>query len=197
MGDAAVRAGQSVDRNDGSTPTLLWLLRDPVAVPQVVVAPLRALVQRIGPHVDEVDPIIIGAEDQLDPQKLVAELVGLGYRREAQVEHRGEVAVRGSIVDVFPSTGDVPIRIDLWGDEVERLSTFTVNDQRSAIDLAEVEIFPCRELLATDDVRRRAAEPRRRAALGQGAVGSARRWPAFRWNGVVAALADRGRTSPV
>ena len=54
-----------------------------------------------------------------------------GYRREDQVEHRGEVAVRGSIVDVFPSTADAPVRIDLWGDEVDRLTEFSVDDQRS------------------------------------------------------------------
>ena len=81
----------------------------------------------------------------------------LGYRREYLVEHRGEVSLRGSIVDVFPSTADVPVRIDLWGDEVDRLSEFSVHDQRSTADLAEVEIFPCRELLPTDDVRARAA----------------------------------------
>ena len=46
----------------------------------------------------------------------------MGYRREYQVEARGEVAVRGSIVDVYPSTADHPVRIDLWGDEVDRLS---------------------------------------------------------------------------
>ena len=72
------------------------------------------------------------------------------------MEHRGEVAVRGSIVDVFPSTADAPVRIDLWGDEVDRLTEFSVSDQRSTVDLAEVEIFPCRELLPTDEVRERA-----------------------------------------
>jgi hypothetical protein len=80
-----------------------------------------------------------------------------GYRREYQVEHRGEVAVRGSIVDVFPSTATAPVRIDLWGDEVDRLSEFSVADQRSTIDRSEVEIFPARELLPTDEVRERAA----------------------------------------
>jgi transcription-repair coupling factor (superfamily II helicase) len=43
--------------------------------------------------------------------------------------------VRGGIIDVFPSTADVPVRIDLWGDEVDRLTAFAVNDQRSSIDL--------------------------------------------------------------
>jgi len=136
----------------------LWHLQDPDHSPRAIVAPVRALVQRLGPHVDEVQPIIVGREDQLDPQQLVADLVAAGYRREPQVEHRGEVAIRGSIVDVYPSTADAPIRIDLWGDEVDRLTEFTVNDQRSTIDISEVEIFPCRELLVTSDVRARAEE---------------------------------------
>ena len=51
--------------------------------------------------------------DQLDPVDAVRRLVEVGYRREPQVEHRGEVARRGSIVDVFPSTTDAPVRIDL------------------------------------------------------------------------------------
>ena len=55
----------------------------------------------------------------------------MGYRREYQVEHVGEVAVRGGIVDVFPSTSELPVRIDLWGDEVDRLTTFDPGDQRS------------------------------------------------------------------
>ena len=57
---------------------------------------------------------------------------------------------------MFPSTADVPVRIDLWGDEVDRLTEFSVSDQRSTTDLDEVEIFPCRELLPNDDVRARA-----------------------------------------
>ena len=48
-----------------------------------------------------------------------------------QVEHRGDIAVRGSIIDVYPSTASMPVRIDLWGDEVDRLTEFAVADQRS------------------------------------------------------------------
>ena len=58
-------------------------------------------------------------------------LVAMGYRRDVQVEHRGDLAVRGSILDVYPSTADAPVRIDLWGDEVDRLGEFSVADQRS------------------------------------------------------------------
>ena len=76
------------------------------------------------------------------------------------MEHRGELARRGEIIDVYPSSGEVPIRIDLWGDEVDRLTTFGVNDQRATADLDEVLIFPARELLPDDDVRARAAARR-------------------------------------
>ncbi|HEX6596164.1 MAG TPA: transcription-repair coupling factor, partial [Acidimicrobiales bacterium] len=136
---------------------VMWRLRHPEHAPRVVVAPIRALVQRLGPHVEEVEPISVRPGDQLDPDDLVRRLVALGYRREYQVEHRGEVARRGSIVDVFPSTDDEPVRIDLWGDEVDRLTRFSVADQRSTTDVECAELFPSREVLPTDDVRERAA----------------------------------------
>ncbi len=135
---------------------VMWRLRHPDRMPAVIVAPARALVQRLGPHAADVEPIVIRSGVEVDPEALVRSLVGAGYRREHQVEHRGEVAVRGSIVDVFPSTADTPVRIDLWGDEVDRLTEFSVADQRSTIDVALVEIFPCRELMGTDEVRARA-----------------------------------------
>ncbi|HEX6235919.1 MAG TPA: transcription-repair coupling factor, partial [Acidimicrobiales bacterium] len=134
----------------------LWRLREPDRTPAVVVAPVRALVQRLGPHVEQVEPTIVRPGQQLDRDGLVSALVRAGYRREEIVEHRGEVAVRGSIVDVFGSTADRPVRIDLWGDEVDRLTEFSVADQRSVADLEEARIFPCRELLPTPDVRERA-----------------------------------------
>lgn len=138
----------------------------PTRQPRIVVAPVRALIQRLSPHVDEIDPIIIGAEDRVDQQDLVARLVAFGYRREPQVEHRGELAVRGSIIDIFPSTAEGPYRIDLWGDEVDRLSEFAINDQRSTAERAEIEIFPCRELLISEDIQRRAEALRATAPWG-------------------------------
>jgi transcription-repair coupling factor (superfamily II helicase) len=135
---------------------VLWRLRQGGDAPRVVVASVRALVQRIGPHVAEVEPVVVTPGQQVDRDELVATLVGAGYRREEMVEHRGEVAVRGSIVDVFPSTADRPLRIDLWGDEVDRLTEFSVSDQRSTGDLASAQVFPCRELLPTAAVRERA-----------------------------------------
>ncbi|MBK9559829.1 MAG: transcription-repair coupling factor [Candidatus Microthrix sp.] len=135
---------------------VMWRLADPARSPRVIVAPIRALLQRLGPHVEDTEPVIVGAGDTIDSTQLVDELVGWGYRREYQVEHRGEVAVRGSIVDVFPATAQAPVRIDLWGDEVERLTEFSVSDQRSVATIAEVEIHPAREVLVTAEVAGRA-----------------------------------------
>ncbi|MDQ1517715.1 MAG: hypothetical protein QOE80_3545, partial [Actinomycetota bacterium] len=98
---------------------VLWRLRrgaeDPSVLPAVIIAPVRALAQRLGPHVEDVVPITVHQGQVVDRDGLAAELVAAGYRREYQVEARGEFAVRGSILDVYPSTADHPVRIDLWG----------------------------------------------------------------------------------
>ena len=137
---------------------VLWRLRDPERCPTVIVTGVRGLLQRLGPGATATDPIVVRHADVVDPDELVHRLAEFGYRREDLVEHRGEFARRGAIIDVFPSTGDHPVRIDLWGDEVDRLTHFGVNDQRSIDDLAEALIFPARELMPTDDVRARASK---------------------------------------
>ncbi len=138
---------------------LLWSLThgedDPSlpAPPRVIVAPIRALLQRLGPSALDAGPTTVRPGQELSVDELLARLIAVGYRREHQVEHRGEVAVRGGIVDVFPSTADTPVRIDLWGDEVDRLTAFAVNDQRSMADLDLAVFFGCRELIPTPEVR--------------------------------------------
>ena len=142
---------------------LLWSLThgedDPSlpAPPRVIVAPIRALLQRLGPSAHDARPTTVRPGQELSVDQLLARLIAVGYRREHQVEHRGEVAVRGGIVDVFPSTADTPVRIDLWGDEVDRLTAFAVNDQRSLADLDLAVFFGCRELIPTSEVRSTAA----------------------------------------
>ena len=139
------------------------------APPRVVVAPVRALLQRLGP-LEGTAPLVIRRGGRVDEGTLLPELVARGYRREHQVEHRGEFAVRGGIVDVFPATADEPVRIDLWGDEVDRLTAFSVSDQRSTHDLTSVALFGCRELVLTAELREAAAS-----------LGARRRWGASVW----------------
>ncbi|MGH8997476.1 MAG: transcription-repair coupling factor, partial [Acidimicrobiales bacterium] len=136
----------------------------------IVVAPVRAVLQRLGPWREAARPVVVRTGEPLDQAGLLERLVEMGYRREHQVEHRGEVAVRGGIVDVFPSTAEGPVRIDLWGDEVDRLTAFDVGDQRSTGDLGASVIYGCRELLPSAAVRARAG------ALGQGGEFSRGQW---------------------
>ena len=140
---SAARSASQVD--SGAQPTAF-----------LVVAPIRALLQRLGPKVEDAEPVVVRQGADLDPEDLVARLVHAGYRREYQVEARGELAVRGGIVDVFGATASHPIRIDLFGDEVERLTAFEIAGQRSVADLEQVELFGCREIVLTKDVRERA-----------------------------------------
>src|SRR5262249_9796512 len=74
------------------------------------------------------------------------------------VTKRGEFAVRGGILDIFPPTEEHPLRVEFWGDEVEEIRSFAVADQRTISTVERVWAPPCRELLLTDDVRAKAAE---------------------------------------
>jgi len=123
----------------------------------VVVASLRALLQRLAATAADAAPLQIRPGDEIDPAELVADLVAAGYRREYQVEHRGEVALRGGIVDVFPSTTDNGVRVDCYGDLVERLTVFDVVDQRSVRGLDVAEVFGCREVRISEARRAVAA----------------------------------------
>ena len=97
---------------------VLWRIRGDQP-PKVIIGSVRALLQKLGPDATTLEPIVVRPGEEIDADALLARLVHGGYRREEVVEHRGEVARRGSIIDVFPSTADTPIRIDLWGDEVD------------------------------------------------------------------------------
>ena len=141
----------------GRRARLLWQLRTGNA-PKAIVVPVRALLQRLSPSHRSIEPVRVGQGDQLEMDAFITRLVNMGYRRDAQVEHRGDVAVRGSIIDVYPSTGSAPVRIDLWGDEVDRLTEFAVADQRSTDPLEHVEIFPCREIIPDESFQVRAEQ---------------------------------------
>ncbi|MFA9432124.1 transcription-repair coupling factor [Egicoccus sp. AB-alg2] len=119
---------------------------------QVVVAPVRAAVQPMDPALTAQRPIELTSRwDGFD--RLVEGLAALGYSRTTQVEARGEFAVRGGIVDVFPTGGDHAVRVEFWGDDVESLREFSVGDQRSTDAVERVVIDPARELVLDDALR--------------------------------------------
>ena len=80
--------------------------------------------------------------DTVDFEELKKKIADLGYDREVQIEGPGQFAVRGGILDVFPITEEVPIRIEFWGDEIDSIRTFDVDSQRSIENLEAIEIYP-------------------------------------------------------
>ena len=122
----------------------------------VVVGSVRAVVQRLSPSV--VDPIHMETGGEVDVTDLARRLAALGYHRTDRVEGRGEFAVRGGILDVFPAQSDVPVRVDFWGDVVEELRTFSIGSQRSEDPVRFAALYPARELRPEGEVADRAAE---------------------------------------
>ncbi|GAA1388452.1 transcription-repair coupling factor [Luteococcus peritonei] len=130
---------------------------DPLGVPRIVVAPVRSVLQPQVKGLAELTPVRIAVGEELDISELSTALVGAAYSRVDLVERRGEFAVRGGIVDIFPPTEEHPVRVDFFGDTVEEIRHFTVADQRSKhTTLDEVVASPCRELLLDERVRSRA-----------------------------------------
>jgi len=133
---------------------------DPAAGPlRVVVAPVRAVLQPIVSGLGDLEPVRLRPQDEAELDDVVRRLVEAGYDRVDLVEKRGEIAVRGGILDVFPSTEEHPLRVEFWGDQVEEVRYFKAADQRS-LEVAADGLWapPCRELPLTESVRERAKD---------------------------------------
>ena len=131
---------------------------DELPAPDVIVAPVRSVLQPQVRGLGDLLPVTLRVGAEHDLSDLARALVNAAYTRVDLVERRGEFAVRGGILDVFPPTEEHPVRVDFFGDEVDEIRAFAVADQRSFGDpITEVVASPCRELLITDEVKARAA----------------------------------------
>jgi transcription-repair coupling factor (superfamily II helicase) len=125
----------------------------------VVVAPVRSVLQPIVAGLGDLEPVRLKEGDEADPEDVISRLVDIGYSRVELVTKRGELAVRGGLLDVFPPTEEHPLRIEFFGDTVDEIRTFKVADQRSSGKSPHgLWAPPCRELLLTASVRARAKE---------------------------------------
>ncbi|MEO6471250.1 MAG: transcription-repair coupling factor [Aeromicrobium sp.] len=124
---------------------------------RVIVAPVRSVLQPQVKGLADLVPVEIHKGDDVELDRVVRDLAAAAYSRVDLVERRGEFAVRGGIIDVFPPTEDHPLRVEFWGDTIEEIRQFAVADQRSLEAVDHVWAPPCRELLLTDEVRERAA----------------------------------------
>ena len=140
---------------------LQWRVRRGDA-PRIIVASIRALAQIVPPEA-EVAPRELRTGDSMEREVLLRELVDLGYRREHLVEHRAEFSVRGGIVDIWPAHADEPIRLDFFGDELDRLTAFDIATQRSTHALESALLTPAREWRPSEATRARASQLRESA----------------------------------
>ena len=126
---------------------------------RILVLPVRALLQPVVDGLGELEPVQLDIGATADLTDVAERLTAAAYTRVDMVERRGEFAVRGGILDVFPPTEDHPLRCEFWGDEITEIRWFAVADQRS-LEIAERGVWapPCREILLDDAVRTRAAE---------------------------------------
>lgn len=126
---------------------------------RILVAPLRAFLQPIIGGLAEIEPISLKLGTVIDLPTLAEKLVSYGYSRVDMVTSRGEIAVRGGLIDIFPPTEPHPLRVELFGNEVDDIRYFSVADQRT-IEIAEGGLWapPARELLLSDAVRAKARE---------------------------------------
>ncbi|MEE6281335.1 transcription-repair coupling factor [Georgenia sp. MJ170] len=124
---------------------------------RALVVPVRALLQPVVAGLGELEPVALDVGDERDLEQVAAALAGAAYTRVDMVEQRGQFAVRGGILDVFPPTESHPMRVEFWGDTVEEIRWFAVADQRS-LEKADHGLWapPAREILLTDEVRARA-----------------------------------------
>ncbi|MDP9225367.1 MAG: transcription-repair coupling factor, partial [Actinomycetota bacterium] len=126
--------------------------------PFAVVATAQAATQLVAPPAAQMPALRLEPGAVLALDDAAARLVEMGYERNYIVERRGEFAIRGGILDVFPPAADRPVRAELWGDEISSLRRFALATQRSLEDVEAFELAACRELTSDAATRTRAAE---------------------------------------
>nr|WP_314891026.1 transcription-repair coupling factor [Actinomyces oris] len=124
---------------------------------RVLIVPVRALLAPVIAGLGELEPVRLAPGLAVGLEETARRLEAAAYTRVDMVESRGEYAVRGGILDVFPPSEPRPVRVDFFGDEIDEVSSFAVADQRTIETLDAVTATACRELVLTDTVRERAA----------------------------------------
>jgi transcription-repair coupling factor (superfamily II helicase) len=112
----------------------------------IVVASATALAEAVPDASLRPAGFTLELEEEIDLDSVASDLVGAGYERVEQVEERGQFAVRGGILDVYPATEERAVRIELFGDEIESMRWFSTFTQRSLGDAQRVELAPAAEM---------------------------------------------------
>ena len=96
--------------------------------------------------------------DEVKLEEITKQLVRMGYEKEYQVETMGQFALRGGILDIFPLTEENPVRIEMWGDEIDTIRTFDTESQKSIETIEEIKIYPACELVLSEEEKQAGIE---------------------------------------
>ncbi len=120
-------------------------------VPMVICSPDSAMQLNISRKMLEENTVTLKKGEEHDLPDLIQRLINAGFTRFEAVESKGQISVRGSILDIFPINSEKPVRIEFWGDEIDRMAYFDIESQRRTEDIEETVICPATELLCPKD----------------------------------------------
>lgn len=125
--------------------------------PKIIITSIRGALQPIVSDILDEEPLSLSLNKEISMAKLIERLSYFGFTRTDLVEKRSDFAVRGGILDLFPSDQEHPIRLDFFGDTIEDIAYFLIADQRTYAAISEeVIIYPGRELLISEEVKEKA-----------------------------------------
>jgi transcription-repair coupling factor (superfamily II helicase) len=134
-------------------------VRNSVEHPVVILLSIRAALQPVIGGLEDHPPFTLERGKNYLLPELGLKLIELAYERVDMVTRRGEFAIRGGILDVFPTTAEHALRLEFFGDELEDIREFSVSDQRSIpSNVNQIELYAARELLITPEVAQKARE---------------------------------------
>lgn len=118
----------------------------------IIITTIDGLMDKLIPvEIIEENVVMISSQDSLDLEEVKSKLVNMAYERVSQVQGPGQFAMRGEILDIFPVTEESPVRIDLWGDEIDSIKYFDVESQRSIENIEDITIYPACEYIMDRD----------------------------------------------
>ena len=128
----------------------------------IIITTIDGLMDKLIPvEIIEENVIMISSQDSLDLEEVKSKLVNMAYERVSQVQGPGQFAMRGEILDIFPVTEESPVRIDLWGDEIDSIKYFDVESQRSIENIEDITIYPACEYIMDRDTMLKGIEKKK------------------------------------
>ncbi len=118
---------------------------------KLIIASAESAVQLTVPKdILEKHTVTLKSGDEVNLDSLAATLVAAGYTRCDMIEGKGQFSFRGSLADIYPVSSDYPVRIELWGDEIDTVASFDIDTQRRIDTVKNVSITPCSETIFED-----------------------------------------------